>query len=130
MNETWFLIANSHSAIIYSKKENQNYLEKIIQFFHPKDGYRFYSASRKSKEISKKESVDDHYLETFAKMLGYFLDKADYRQRFGKLVITSPPKFLGKLNKHISSKTSRKIVKSVSKNFCGVSKSNILDLIA
>ena len=61
-------------------------------------------------------SAKEHEIMEFAKIIGDLLDKARNSGKFDKLILMSPPAFLGTLRKCLSTETIKHVVSEIDKN--------------
>jgi protein required for attachment to host cells len=65
----------------------------------------------------------------FVHRLGQHLQHGFDRNRFGRLVLVAPPRFLGKLRKELSDPVSRSIAKSIDKDYSQLKEHELRDVL-
>lgn len=125
MSKTWVVVAESSRAKIFEVDSNESdkTLKEIRGFIH--------STSRNHKSLltgsqqkegrqSKLTSTDDTHGDNdrtvFARSLGQHLNSARNNGEFKKLILMSPPKFLGDLRKNLGHETNKFVVSAIDKN--------------
>ena len=125
MSKTWVVVAESSRAKIFEVEstESDKTLKEIKGFTH--------STSRSHKSLltgsqqkigrqSKLTSTDDTHGDNdrtvFARSLGQHLNSARNNGEFKKLILMSPPKFLGDLRKNLGHETNKFVVSAIDKN--------------
>lgn len=132
MKNTWVLIGNSNEALIYNW-DNSDKLKIINHFNHlelrleRKEDDSENEGRELEQFLQREHPLSPHQaVEKFAKELAGFLEQARLSNKFDNLVLSASPKFLGKLKKNISRKTTRKIIKNIDKDLRRFSKEKIL----
>ena len=127
MSKTWVVVAESSRAKIFQIDKKNAPLIELQGFTHTPSRMheqeltsdlpgRSMSSTHGSHKFSTHTSPKEHESVEFARVLGSHLDEARNRGEFDKLIIMSPPAFLGHLRKEISSETSKYIVSEIDKN--------------
>ena len=135
MATTWILVADSSRARVLVLDRATGPLREIEGFVHPEGRLHEHdltsdlpgrSATRKGAaahegdagrhQVGTDESPKAHAIDTFAKQLADHLDRGRKAGTFARLVLIAPPEFLGLLRKHLSTETTRAVVKQVDKN--------------
>lgn len=127
MSKTWVVVAESSRAKIFEIDKKNAPLIELQGFTHTPSRMheqdltsdlpgRGMSGSHGSHKFSTHTSPKEHESVEFARVLGSHLDEARNRGEFDKLIIMSPPAFLGHLRKEISNETSKYIVSEIDKN--------------
>jgi protein required for attachment to host cells len=123
MAKTWVVVAESSRAKIFELEKRNSPLKEIQGFahtssrLHPKKlsadltgrtpGQYKPSLPTATKAIASNE---------FAKNIGKHLDAARCKGKFSKLIIMSPPAFLGRLRKQLGSGMHKCVISEVDKN--------------
>jgi len=127
MSKTWVVVAESSRAKIFEIDKKNAPLIELQGFTHTPSRMhehnltsdlpgRGTSSSHGSHKFSNHTSPKEYESVEFARVLGSHLDEARNRGEFDKLIIMSPPGFLGHLRKEISNETSKYIVSEIDKN--------------
>lgn len=125
MSQTWVVVAESSRAKIFEYDKQEHSLTELKDFAHPPSRtharYLTTDLPGRSRHGSSHHQVgqDDikhQQSEIFARTLGNHLDSARHRHQFKKLIVMSPPAFLGKLRKKMSNETNKSVVSEIDKN--------------
>lgn len=136
MSKTWVVVAESSRAKIFQveKNESQQSLRELEGFTHPTSRSHKHQLSgsqqKDSRDSQLTDSLDshkDHQRGEFARSLGQHLNNARSRGLFKKLILMSPPKFLGDLRKYLGHETNKFVVSAIDKNLV---RHNIQDIQA
>jgi protein required for attachment to host cells len=65
---------------------------------------------------SERQGPVEHSVRTFAREVGRYLDKARIAQRFDRLVLVAPPKFLGALRKELHKEVEKLVAEELPKD--------------
>lgn len=65
---------------------------------------------------SERQGAVEHSVRTFAREVGRYLDKARIAQRFDRLVLVAPPKFLGALRKELHKEVEKLVAEELPKD--------------
>jgi protein required for attachment to host cells len=108
MRTTWILIADSSRARIFEKKEREKHLTEVEDFVDAEgratskelrtDGRgRFYGKGERDQGHTAEPAVSpvEHENDLFAHTLARCLDDARKANRYDRLYLIAPPKFLG-----------------------------------
>ena len=125
MSKTWVVVAESSRAKIYeiNKNKSNTNLKELSGFTHSisRSHKQDLSAehqkeSRHSQLTSSLDSHKSHERETFARSISQYLNSARNQGKFNKLILMSPPKFLGDLRKNLGHETNKYVVSEIDKN--------------
>jgi protein required for attachment to host cells len=127
MSKTWVVVAESSRAKIFQIDKKNSPLVELSGFAHtPSRSHeqnltsdlpgRVMNSTHGSHKLSTHTSPKDYESVEFARTLGTHLDAARNRGDFDKLIIMSPPGFLGHLRKELSTETSKHVVSEIDKN--------------
>ncbi|MBI3188201.1 MAG: host attachment protein [Gammaproteobacteria bacterium] len=127
MSKTWVVVAESSRAKIFELDKKNAPLIELQGFAHTPSRMheheltsdlpgRGTSSTHGSHKYTNHTSPKEHESVEFARTLGTHLDSARNRGEFDKLIIMSPPAFLGQLRKELSVETSKYIVSEIDKN--------------
>jgi protein required for attachment to host cells len=128
MSKTWVVVAESSRAKIFEIEKKNSPLIELEALAHPGSrvheqeltsdlpGRSLNSASHGSHKMAAPSSAKEQESVEFARTISSHLDKAFTRGKFDKLIIMSPPAFLGQLRKELGSETSKRVVSEIDKN--------------
>lgn len=126
MATTWIVAADSSRARILQVADPQQRLEEVDDLLNPEgrlhdrelisDAHpRFRGTSGPASDREEMPAVE-HAVELFAKRIGDYLDKARNEQRFDRLHLVAPPRFLGVLRKKLGKEVGKLVLKEVPKD--------------
>ncbi len=128
MLKTWVVVAESSRAKIFELESKQKPLKELQGFAHTPSrlheqdltsdlpGRTHDSHGHGSHKMGNQSAIKDHESIEFAKTIGGHLDAARIKGLFTKLIIMSPPAFLGHLRKQLSAETIKHVVREIDKN--------------
>jgi len=136
MSKTWVVVAESSRAKIFQLEQNESErsLKELKGFTHSNSrnhksqlSGNQQKQSRHSQLTNLQDTHKDHEREEFARSLGQHLNHARNKGQFKKLILMSPPKFLGDLRKNLGHETNKHVVSAIDKNLV---KHNVQDIKA
>ncbi|MCW9047411.1 MAG: host attachment protein [Gammaproteobacteria bacterium] len=136
MSKTWILVAESSRAKIYEvdKNESKKILRELTGFTHSVSrnhkqqlSGNLQKESRHSLLTTSLDTHKGHERVEFARAIGEHLNSARNKGKFNKLILMSPPGFLGDLRKNLSNETNKFVISEVDKNLV---RHNIKDIEA
>jgi protein required for attachment to host cells len=77
---------------------------------------RFNGSSGGPPSDGEREGAVEHSARVFAKQVGRYLDRARIAQRFDRLVLVAPPKFLGALRKELHKEVEKLVADELPKD--------------
>ena len=128
MLKTWVVVAESSRAKIFELNKKNTPLIELQDFTHSSSrlheqeissdlpGRTHDSHGLGSHKLSTQTSIKKHESMAFAKTIGQHIEKARSKGEFQKLILMSPPAFLGQLRKQLSNQTFKHIVSEIDKN--------------
>ena len=125
MSKTWVVVAESSRAKIYEidKIKSKKHLKEISGFTHSISRSHKQNLSgsqqkesRHSQLTSSLDSHKGHERIEFARSISEHLNSARNKGQFSKLILMSPPKFLGDLRKNLGHETNKRVVSEIDKN--------------
>lgn len=128
MPKTWVVVAESSRAKIFELNKKNTPLKELQDFIHPASklheqkissdlsGSSRVSYGHGSHKMNSQTSIKKHEIKAFAKTISEYIEKARNKGKFQKLILMSPPSFLGQLRKQLSSETFKRIVSEIDKN--------------
>ena len=139
MQSTWILAADSSRVRIFQEMDTEHHLEEVQDFATPaghaqdRDLLTDAPERRKVPQGAVGSSHDGepetdpvmHENEKFSKDVGEFLEKARSEQRYDKLCVIAPPKFLGLLRQNLSKEAQKLVEKEIDKNISWFDKGEI-----
>ena len=123
MSKTWVVVAESSRAKIFELEKRNSPLIELHGLAHTPS--RLHEQDLTSDlpgrtpgrhKLTSQSNAKDNESNIFARTIGNHLDSARNKGEFTRLIIMSPPSFLGKLRKHLGSETNKKIISEVAKN--------------
>ncbi|HEY9200521.1 MAG TPA: host attachment protein [Gammaproteobacteria bacterium] len=136
MSKTWVVVAESSRAKIFQVEKNESHqsLKELEGFTHSTSrshkNQLSGSQQKDSRDSQLTDSLDshkDHERGEFARSLGQHLNNARSKGLFKKLILMSPPRFLGDLRKYLGHETNKFVVSAIDKNLV---RHNIQDIQA
>ena len=125
----WVIAADASRARIFERAPQTSRLEEIEDVPHPEgslqnreidtDGHgRFYGKGERHQGHTAERDVSatDKEMDRFAKELAERLETARAQNRYGRLCLIAPPKFLGLLRRHLSSEAHKLIEREIHKD--------------
>lgn len=125
MSKTWVVVAESSRAKIFEveKKKSKKILKELKGFAHTNcrshKKQLLGSQQKESRHSQLTASLDSHKTHErteFARVIGKHLNSARNRGLFTKLILISPPKFLGDLRKKLGCETNKYVISAIGKN--------------
>ncbi len=136
MSKTWVVVAESSRAKIFEVEINKSrkFLKELRGFTHSisrNHKQQLSGSQQKESRHSQLTSLHDthknHERTEFARTIGEHLNSARNRGLFNKLILMSPPRFLGALRKNLGNETSKYVVSEIDKNLV---RHNIMEIQA
>jgi len=142
-NTTWLLVANSSKARLYSLCK-----ARFLQSADSKDLTLEQECEHDDSRKMDRELISDrpgshgrgtyveatdpkhHEAECFAIELNEKLDAARKDNQYRELIIAAPPAFLGLLKKHMNVDLSKKIFKTIEKDFTAHNEKDLVSALA
>ncbi len=125
MSKTWVVVAESSRAKIFEVELNESTksLKELTGFTHSVSrshkkqlsGYQ-QKESRHSQLTTSLDTHKGHERTEFARSISEHLNSARNKGQFNKLILMSPPKFLGDLRKNLGNETNKYVVSAIDKN--------------
>ncbi|MBZ2189637.1 host attachment protein [Alcanivorax sp. JB21] len=130
MDKTWIVVAESSRARIFSALNRVQPPQEIESFAFPEsrlkdqDIYsdrpgRTFESANESRSAMEPPDVRDQQHHTFARTITEALEKGRIKGKFDKLVIISPPAFLGALRHTLNGHLGKMVDKTIQKNLAG-----------
>jgi protein required for attachment to host cells len=126
MATTWILAADASRARILQVMDREHRLAEIDGLYNPTARLnereltsdaepRFRGSDGPGSDREAKGAVE-HEVETFAKAIGEYLDKARNSHRYDRLHLIAPPKFLGQLRKELGKEVGKLVADEMPKD--------------
>lgn len=128
MTTTWIIAADSSRARILQVTDRGQHLEEIEDLPNPEgrahdrelitDAHPRFSGHAGGGPGSDRQetSAQEHAIDLFAKRIADYLDKARTGQRYDRMHLIAPPKFLGLLRKALGKETARLVAEELPKD--------------
>lgn len=125
MSKTWVVVAESSRAKIYEVEltDSKKTLKELMGLTHSVSrshkkqlSGNLQKESRHSLLTSSLDTHKGHERIEFARTIGEHLNDARNKGKFNKLILMSPPKFLGDLRKNLGNETNKFVVSEIDKN--------------
>jgi len=125
MSKTWVVVAESSRAKIFEVNSNESTksLKELTGFTHSiSRSHKQQLSGRQQKEskhsqlTTSLDSHKDHERTEFARSISEHLKTARNKGQFNKLILMSPPRFLGDLRKNLGSETNKYVISEIDKN--------------
>jgi protein required for attachment to host cells len=126
MANTWVVVADGTRARLFTRHKNRK-LEEFDVLLSPehrlhegdlvtdRNGRGFDSSGAGRHGVGNKNSAKDHEMTLFAKRLAGRLEEGRNAGELARLVLVSPPRFLGVLRAHMSAPTAELVALSIDK---------------
>ena len=129
MTTTWIVAADSARTRVLQVADREKRLVEIEDFVNPEGRMneqelttgaepRFSGHGGGAGPASDREAqgVREHSVTMLAKRLDDYLEKARNQQRYDRLVVVAPPKFLGTLRKELGKEVSKLVSEEIPKD--------------
>lgn len=127
MHTTWILAADSSRARIFEELDAEHHLQEIEDFANPaaqaredelltgKPYRRNFSKGALGGTHDGEAETDpiEHENQVFSREIGQFLERARSEQRYDKLCVIAPPKFLGLLRQHLGKEVQKSLQEEI-----------------
>lgn len=140
MATTWILVAHDAGARLFENNGPNKGIQQVEAVEHPegrerdrdltsdRPGRSFRKNSGDPRRAAMSQSVGPHEraVSAFAKSLSEKLKAARVQNRFERLVLVAPPKFLGVLRSSLDGPTSQLVVGSIDKDLANSSEAELV----
>ncbi len=140
MATTWILVAHDAGARVFENHGPNKGIQEVETVEHPegrerdrdlvsdRPGRSFRKNSGDPRRAAMSQSVGPHEraVSAFAKSLAEELRSARVQNRFERLVLVAPPKFLGLLRSSLDGPTSQLVVGSIDKDLANSSNAELV----
>jgi len=123
MSKTWVIVAESSRAKIFELEKRNSPLKEIQGLTHTAS--RLHQKEQTSDspgrtpgqhKLMQQTTTKDNASNEFARSIRQHLDAARNKGKFTKLIIMSPPSFLGRLRKQLGSAMNKYVISEIDKN--------------
>ena len=143
MNSTWIVVAHEAGARFFEHQSRGEGLELVEEIEHP-DGrardrdmasdrpgrsFRKSSGDPSRASMGQSEGPHDRAVSDFARALADKLKDARMQNRYKRLVLVAPPRFLGLLRSSLDGPTAQLVMVSLDKDFAASKKSELVERI-
>jgi protein required for attachment to host cells len=140
MATTWILVAHEAGARLYENHGPGKGIERVESIEHPEGrerdralvsdrpgrSFRKNSGDPRRAAMSRSEGPHEHAVAAFAKALADRLRQGRVQNRFERLVLVAPPRFLGQLRAELDGPTAQMVVGSVDKDLAASKDSELI----
>ena len=126
MATTWIVAADASRARILQVMDREQRLAEIEDLYNPggrlneremtSDAEPRFRGSDGPGSGREAKGAVEHEVETFAKAIGDYLDKARTSHRYDRLHLVAPPKFLGQLRKELGKEVGKLVAEELPKD--------------
>lgn len=140
MATTWILVAHEAGARLFQNLGPGKGLELIEEVEHPagreRDGeivsdrpgrsFRKNSGDPRRAAMSRSEGPHDRAVANFARELAHKLQHERTQNRFERIVLVAPPRFLGLLRSSLDTPTAHLVVGSLAKDLATIKEAELI----
>jgi protein required for attachment to host cells len=127
MATTWLVAADDSRARVLQVTDRERHLTEIQDLVNPAGRAqdrelqtdaepRFNGTRGGPPSDAERQGAVEHSVRVFAREVGRYLDKARIAQRFDRLVLVAPPKFLGALRKELHKEVEKLVAEELPKD--------------
>ena len=127
MATTWIVAADESRARVLQVTDRDRHFTEIEDLVNPEGRLqnrelqtdaepRFNGISSGPPSDPERQGAVEHSVQVFARELGRYLDKARIAQRFDRVVLVAPPKFLGALRKELHKEVEKRVAEELPKD--------------
>jgi len=141
MANTWILVAHDAGARVFANRGPGKGLELIETIDHPEGrardrdlvsdrpgrSFRKDSGDPRRAAMSRNEGPHDRAVSSFARTLTDKLQHARVENRYERLVLVAPPRFLGLLRSSLDGPTAQLVVASVHKDLASRKEAELVE---
>ena len=141
MAKTWILVAHDAGARLFENEGPGKGIELIEELDHPEGrerdrdfdsdrpgrSFRKNSADPRRAAMSRSETPHERVVSDFARTLAQKLQHGRTSNRYDRLVLVAPPRFLGLLRSSLDGPTARLVVGSLDKDLAAHKESELLE---
>ncbi len=141
MAKTWILVAHDAGARLFENEGPGKGIELIEELDHPEGrerdrdfdsdrpgrSFRKNSADPRRAAMSRSESPHERVVSDFARALAQKLQHGRTSNRYDRLVLVAPPRFLGLLRSSLDGPTAQLVVGSLDKDLAAQRESELAE---
>ena len=113
MTTTWIVTADSARAKVLQVADRGQHLAEVEDLLNPEG--KFHEGDLVT-DTNEPTSAVEHSVDLFSKRVGEYLEKALTQNRYDKLYLVAPPKFLGKLRKNLGREVEKLVADELDKD--------------
>lgn len=143
MAKTWILVAHQAGARIFENEGPGKGLALVAEIDHPEGrerdrnldadrpgrSFRKHSADPRRAAMSRSQTPHDRAVSDFARTLSERLQQARMDNRYARLVLVAPPRFLGLLRASLDDPTAQLVVGSLDKDLATTKETDLVEHI-
>jgi protein required for attachment to host cells len=144
MAKTWIVVAHEAGARVFESRGTGSGLDLLEEIEHPlgraRDGeidsdrpgrsFRKDSGDPRRAAMSRSEGPHDHAVAGFARDLAERLQQGRVSNRFRRLVLVAPPRFLGLLRQSLDTPTADLVIGSLNKDLARADEAELIEQLA
>jgi protein required for attachment to host cells len=144
MAKTWILVAHDAGARLFENEGPGKGLQMVEQIDHPEGrerdrdfdadrpgrSFRKNSADPRRAAMSRSETPHERAVSDFARSLAHKLQSGRTSNRYDRLVLVAPPRFLGLLRSSLDGPTAQLVVGSLDKDLAAHKESVLVEHLA
>jgi protein required for attachment to host cells len=144
MAKTWILVAHDAGARLFENEGPGKGIEMVEEIDHPQGrerdrdfdsdrpgrAFRKNSADPRRAAMSRSESPHERDVAAFARTLTQKLQHGRTSNRYDRLVLVAPPRFLGLLRSSLDGPTAQLVVGSLDKDLAAHKESELIEHLA
>ena len=144
MDSTWIVVAHEAGARVFENHGRGTGLELVEEIEHadgrardrdmasdrPGRSFRKNSGDPSRASMGQSEGPHDRAVSDFARALADKLKDGRVQNRYKRLVLVAPPRFLGLLRSSLDGPTARLVIVSLDKDFAASKKSELVERLS
>ena len=141
MAKTWILVAHEAGARVFENQGPGKGLDLIEELDHPQGrerdrdlvsdrpgrSFRKNSGDPRRAAMSRGEGPHDRAVASFARELAHKLQHGRVQNRYRRLVLVAPPRFLGLLRSSLDGPTTQLVVGSLHKDLAATKEAELIE---
>ena len=138
MAKTWVLVANSSEAKLFSRENPNNGLDLLKDFTHPEsrekgtdlasDRAGHYESTGHGSFVEQ-TSPKEYEAGRFARELAGELDAGRTGNRYERLILVAPSKFIGELNKCMNDHVRDMVITNIQKDYTKLAQKDLASAV-
>ncbi|TFH32854.1 MAG: host attachment protein [Myxococcales bacterium] len=144
IESTWIVVAHEAGARFFENQGRGTGLELVEEIEHadgrardrdmasdrPGRSFRKNSGDPSRASMGQSEGPHDRAVSDFARALAHKLEGARVQNRYKRLVLVAPPRFLGLLRSSLDGPTAQLVMVSLDKDFAATKKSDLVERLS